>query len=486
MAVDASATRAFVGSRVGTVLGQSAGTTLGGVPTLVAAFSADLKTTTTPATGQTPTFTRATTATVLGYANTANAADGQTVLSVASGEARFQGARRTAEGVWSTQFADGTPIPDAELLGYLAEGSRTNLILQSAEFDTTWATTRASVDDQFAVTDPAGGSTADKLIEDSTPTSGHYISQSVTKAASALAYTYTIYVKAGQRTRFFVQADIGSGGTGGYVGFDVSGGQVAYGPTGLATPFTALSASISSAGVQGFYRCTFSFTTSTDTTLRINMQLDNGSGTDAISASYSGDGTSGLYLWGAQLEQAAFASTYQPTTTVAVTRNADVLTYPSAGVVNTTANTFYAEAVIADLRLTGGGGHVLDADDNLVAAENRIVLGQVAGTDPVSKRAATYIETANVAQAYISDGVTTTWGTSAVRRIACAAATNDARQYVDGVADGTPDTAVTLPTVTHIRIGGSVEGVGYETYGTVRNLRIYGSALTAAQIASLP
>jgi len=77
------------------------------------------------------TFTRASTATVMGYGPTANLTDGQTLLTVDSGEARFVGARRISANNWSDTFADGTPIPEATLLGYLSEGAATNYFLNS-------------------------------------------------------------------------------------------------------------------------------------------------------------------------------------------------------------------------------------------------------------------------------------------------------------------------------------------------------------------
>ena len=85
--------------------------------------------------------------------------------------------------------------------------------------------------------------------------------------------------------------------------------------------------------VQWVYRITSTFTaTSTSSNFDIRI-IDDGATTPAT---YAGDGTSGYFLWGAQLEAAATATTYLPTTTAAlvgltgVTRGANGTTAQSA------------------------------------------------------------------------------------------------------------------------------------------------------------
>jgi hypothetical protein len=51
---------------------------------------------------------------------------------------------------------------------------------------------------------------------------------------------------------------------------------------------------------------------------------------------FTGDGTSGLFLWGAQLEAASTPSTYIPTTSAAVTRTADSAVIDGTGVITGT------------------------------------------------------------------------------------------------------------------------------------------------------
>jgi hypothetical protein len=78
----------------------------------------------------------------------------------------------------------------------------------------------------------------------------------------------------------------------------------------------------------GWYRCSVSGTAATTRTTVWFGQLNNaGVATDTV---YTGDGTSGLFFWGAQVEAGAYPTTYIPTTTAAVTRLADACSLTGA------------------------------------------------------------------------------------------------------------------------------------------------------------
>jgi hypothetical protein len=177
-----------------------------------------------------------------------------------------------------------------ESLGLLVEEARTNLVLRSEEFDNaSWSKTGSSVTAN-TTTAPDGTSTADKLVED-TSTGGHLVLQSVAGLADSTTFTASIFCKADER-HWAALTLIDKAGALNRVWFNVSTGT--QGTTnGTVSAFSAI------LFANGWYRLSVSVSTATGAGIP-QVRLSIGSADNT--ASYTGDGTSGLFLWGAQLE----------------------------------------------------------------------------------------------------------------------------------------------------------------------------------------
>jgi hypothetical protein len=163
------------------------------------------------------------------------------------------------------------------------------------EYQPTAATTAA-----VQYTDPFGGSTADKLVED-TATSEHRTYATVVTSPST--YTYSCYIKAAERT--FARIIHLAVSPQPAVTIDLTTGV-------LSNQTNVISSSATSVG-NGWWRVAMSHTTTTTTSSYPQIQL----GTSTSAFTYTGDGTSGIYVWGAQLELGSTATTYNRTTTAA-------------------------------------------------------------------------------------------------------------------------------------------------------------------------
>lgn len=198
-------------------------------------------------------------------------------------------------------------------LGLLIEGGRTNLLLRSQEFDdATWVKTSATVTAN-AVASPDGTTNADKIVVSNAITlgltTGAGVSQDLTKPASNTAYSYTVYAKAGEFNKLFLRIGNAAGTINSSARFNLDAGTV---DAPVINGALSATVSIQPAG-NGWYRCTLRSTSSTDTSLKLEYLPGDGTAT-------TGNGASGVYVWGAQLEQAVHESSYIPTTTATVTR----------------------------------------------------------------------------------------------------------------------------------------------------------------------
>jgi hypothetical protein len=184
--------------------------------------------------------------------------------------------------------------------GLLIEEQRTNLLTYSEQFDNAAWTKSGSTITANAVAAPDGTLTADALFETAT-TGQHSIVR--LPGVGVATYTYSFFAKENGRTQ--VQIEQESGGTS---RFTLTG-------NGTALALGSNTVSITAVG-NGWYRCTTTFTVTGG--FGIYTHLYNGTST-----SYAGDITKGIFIWGAQLEAGAFATSYIPTVASQVTRAAD-------------------------------------------------------------------------------------------------------------------------------------------------------------------
>ena len=175
-----------------------------------------------------------------------------------------------------------------------------NLFLRSEAFDNASWNANASGVTANATAAPDGQTTADKLLA-TTAAEQKWFYQSVT-VVSGSTYTASVLLKAGEYQ--YSNIRIFTGGKIADIGFDLSGSGSIYNTnTGSGT--------ITSVG-NGWYRCSVSGVTSGTTAIT----YINANRTAVLSESFAGDGTSGLFVWGAQLNLGPLQP-YYPTTSAA-------------------------------------------------------------------------------------------------------------------------------------------------------------------------
>ena len=225
------------------------------------------------------TFTRASTATYTG-------ADGL-IKTAASGEARF----------------DHNPTTGGSL-GLLIEEARTNLLTYSEQFDNAaWAKLNTTITAN-ATTAPDGTLTADKLVE-VTANATHFC-YGVSYSATNTTLTASFYVKPGGRTacrlqisNFLNHSAVVDCNLTTFVCANQTIGELDY---------SAVSGTVTDVG-GGWRRCSITCVKgSVNSTNIASIEIQQSYGV----SSYTGDGTSGIYIWGAQLEVGAFATSYIP------------------------------------------------------------------------------------------------------------------------------------------------------------------------------
>ncbi len=331
--------------------------------------------------------------------------------------------------------------------GLLIEEQRTNLLLRSEEFNNAaWSKINGSVTAN-ATTSPDGTVDADLFIPD-TANNQHRIDQ--TPVSSAVAQVFSVFVKASGYT--WISLRIGSSGR----SFNIVNGTV-----GTAGTMTG---TITSFG-NGWYRCAIAVPSPLANDIcRINVE--NG---DGIAANFAGDGTSGIFIYGAQLEAGAFATSYIPTVASQVTRSADV------AAINAPNFASWFNGVEGSLVVEWGSStttslSVANLSDG--TTNNRITVQN----DNNFQGA---ILAGGAAQASLDGG---TIGT--INKVAFAFKANDFALSLGGGAAVT-DVSGSTPTVDRLILGANGAGSASFLNGHLRSIRYYPTRLSDAQLQAL-
>lgn len=224
-------------------------------------------------------------------------------------------------GSIGTQYAvyQGTGTFTGTLTG--ATSGCTATIVSSTGYWTRFNGTSAIIPADISAPDgiiPTG--TGTKWVED-TATSSRPIAQSITLAANATV-TGSIFVRqtGGAIRHFRIQITDAGGANGFRAVFDLSTNTVASQTTVIGAGTAVANSASITAYPNGWYRLSASGGVGSSTSITTFGFMQD---TTAVVATYTGDGTSGLYIWGVQVEVGSSATSLIYTDATTVTRALD-------------------------------------------------------------------------------------------------------------------------------------------------------------------
>jgi hypothetical protein len=227
---------------------------------------------------------------------------------------------------------NGTPIGIA-----ITGGAGTNIILHSA-VDASW-TGQIGTLTPAAVTGPDGTTSAATFVP-GTGTNNHGAFLTAGTTYTAAVYTVSIFAKNNGYNFLLMDPVNGGSGGAGYATFDLTTGtSVTTGASAVAAGMVQLAS--------GWWYCWFTFTFTSGTKNNIFGALPT-----STYATYAGNGTSGISIFGAQAVLGTTPFDYIPTTTATATQAQDLPSFPYTMTTLTVAST--VQSVIGQ-----GGGLII-------------------------------------------------------------------------------------------------------------------------------
>lgn len=347
--------------------------------------------------------------------------------------------------------------------GLLIEESRINIRSFSEDFsNAVWAPTNLNQTGTppwvNVATSPANTLTADKLIANTT-NGTHRVVGGAQATSSGSRYAMSIFAKKSEYSKIAI-GEFNNGV--GWASFNLlTGAVIATGGTGSPT------ASIEPYR-DDWFRCILTFAAGAFSRFDIYTLNDAYTNTEPSSYNFTGDNTSGVFIWGADLELGAFATSYIANlATGTTTRNADVVSMTGTNFsswYNSSEGTFVANFI----PYAAGSYTVFSATNN--SFNNRI-------QGEASNAVQFLVGDGGAIQAFLDAGTITAGALSKIAtsykagRFAVSLNSSALAQILSG----------TVPSVNRLDIG-NLSGFAQFYNGWIPGLRYFPLSLTAAEL----
>ena len=357
--------------------------------------------------------------------------------------------------------------------GLLVEEQRTNNSQYSEDLTNAWWTKYQTsiLSNSAAALD--GNQTADKLVENSL-NDQHSIFNSGFATTAGTAYTISFFAKSAGRNFIQFMSATSLSGASARANFDLQSGVLG------TVSGTNTTAEIVNVG-NGWYRCVTKISSASATGTAYLQFAMVSSATATAGEAYLGDGSSGVLIWGIQLESGGgFPTSYIPTTTAAVTRSADVCQITGAD--------------FSGFWNASEGSYTVEFDrlaDHNAGNTNRWTLSFNNGsTSYIDNWAATpgggsYLDISNVYS--VGSQQAAVFVTSSAGGVMAKSATgwkfNDFAASFNGGAVQTDNSFVVPVGINRLNIG--MENSAYFLCGHIARLRYYPTRLTNAKLQEL-
>ena len=356
-------------------------------------------------------------------------------------------------------YENGEVVPYSGEGSLLLEGQSTNLFTQSELFNVSNWIKIETIVEAATITLPNGLSDGYKLFANTTEGTNHWIEKSpFPTATTGQDYTLSLFVKSAGSD--FIQIASSTGFPAKYQNFNISMGTKANGDIS--------DSSITDFG-NGWYRISVTETTvSTNARYLIVPILSDGARNPQFSGNTDEDG---VYIWGAQLEQGSYATSYIPTNGSTVTRLADVCNNSgSSDLINSTEGVLYAE-----ISALANDGTVRYFGLNDGSNDNRAVF--------------LFDSTANRVRAIVSSGGTkyvdfnyTVTDLTEFHKIALKYKADDFALWIDGVERNTDTSGLTPIGLDNLEFDLNLGGA---LYANVKCLAVFKEALSDTELQKL-